>query len=117
MCRQGVTVMIDNPLVLFRRFLDNELEKFLPVIRGWNKKAFTRKAKISLIDLFRQMIFRQNVTQFSEVMKYYNSMNRNSPVNEKSFFLARRKINPDAVRLMSDEFIASVYDNYDSSID
>ena len=109
--------MIDNPLVLFRRFLDNELEKFLLVIRGWNKKAFTRKSKISLIDLFRQMIFRQNVTQFSEVMKYYNSMNRNSPVNEKSFFLARRKINPDAVRLMSDEFIASVYDNYDSSID
>ena len=43
-------------------------------------------------------------------------MNRNSPVNEKSFFLARRKINPDAVRQMSDDFIAEVYDDYDSSI-
>ena len=108
--------MIADIIPRFCRFLDNKLDYFLPAIRGWNKKAFTRKSKIRLIDLFRQMICRQNVSQFSEVVKYYNSMNRNSPVNEKSFFLARRKINPDAVRQMSDEFIAEVYDDCDSSI-
>lgn len=100
----------------FCHFLDNKLDDFLPAIRGWNKKAFTRKSKIHLVDLFRQMICRQNVSQFSEVVKYYNSMNSNSPVNEKSFFLARRKINPDAVRQMSDEFVAEIYDDCDSSI-
>ena len=37
------------------------------------------------------------------------------PVTEKGFFMARKKINPEAIGTMSNEFIANVYDNYPSS--
>ena len=38
------------------------------------------------------------------------------PVTEKAFFMARRKLNPEAVRVMSNEFISRIYDNYDENI-
>jgi hypothetical protein len=37
-------------------------------------------------------------------------------ITDKGFFTARRKFNPEAVHVMSNEFIANIYDNYDESI-
>jgi len=88
----------------------------MDLIRGDNPAAFTRNSAIMLNDLFLQMLSRKNLTQFSEVMAYYESMNKPMPATEKAFFMARRKINPEAVRVMSNEFIANIYDNYDDSI-
>ena len=108
--------MIKNPVHLLEQYLKDALPYHMELIRGDNPAAFTRNSAITLSDLFLQMLNRKNLTQFSEVMAYYESMNRSMPVTEKAFFMARRKINPEAVRIMSNEFIANVYDNYDDSI-
>lgn len=108
--------MMDNAVQLLQKYLKNDLPYHMDLIRGDNPAAFTRNSAIMLNDLFLQMLSRKNLTQFSEVMAYYESMNKPMPATEKAFFMARRKINPEAVRVMSNEFIANIYDNYDDSI-
>jgi hypothetical protein len=108
--------MIDNAVQLLQQYMKNDLPYHMDLIRADNPAAFTRNSAITLSDLFLQMLSRKNLTQFSEVMAYYESMNKPMPATEKAFFMARRKINPEAVRVMSNEFIANVYDNYDDSI-
>ena len=108
--------MIDNAVQLLQQYMKNDLPYHMDLIRADNPAAFTRNSAITLSDLLLQMLSRKNLTQFSEVMAYYESMNKPMPATEKAFFMARRKINPEAVRVMSNEFIANVYDNYDDSI-
>jgi len=108
--------MIDHPSQLLKRYLQEDFPCLMDLIRGCNPAAFTRNRTITAADLLLQMLNRKNMTQFSEVMAYYDSMNKNMPVTEKAFFIARRKFNPQAVRFMSNEFISKVYDNYDDSI-
>ncbi len=108
--------MISNPLRLLDQYLKADLHCHIDLIRGDNPSSFTRQRVISIQDLLLQMLTRKNRTQFSEVMAYYDSMNRSIPVTEKAFFMARKKFNPEAVRVMSNEFIAKVYDDNDDSI-
>lgn len=108
--------MVSNPLRLLDQYLKDDLHCHIDLIKGDNPASFTRKRIISIQDLLLQMLTRKNRTQFSEVMAYYDSMNKSMPVTEKAFFTARKKFNPEAVRVMSNEFIAKVYDDYDDSI-
>lgn len=108
--------MVSNPLRLLDQYMKDDLNCHIDLIKGDNPASFTRKRIISIQDLLLQMLTRKNRTQFSEVMAYYDSMNKSMPVTEKAFFTARKKFNPEAVRVMSNEFIAKVYDDYDDSI-
>lgn len=108
--------MISDPIRLLDQYLKDDLHCHIDLIRGDNPASFTRKRIISIQDPLLQMLTRKNKTQFSEVMAYYDSMNKSMPVTEKAFFMARKKFNPEAVRVMSNEFIAKVYDDYDDSI-
>lgn len=108
--------MVSNPLRLLDQYMKDDLHCHIDLIKGDNPASFTRKRIISIQDLLLQMLTRKNRTQFSEVMAYYDSMNKSMPVTEKAFFTARKKFNPEAVRVMSNEFIAKVYDDYDDSI-
>lgn len=108
--------MLSNPLRLLDQYLKADLHCHIDLIRGDNPSSFTRQRVISIQDLLLQMLTRKNRTQFSEVMAYYDSMNKSMPVTEKAFFTARKKFNPEAVRVMSNEYIAKIYDDYDDSI-
>ena len=81
------------------------------LIRGDNPAAFTGKCTVSVNDLILQMLNRKTRTQFSEVTAYSFSMKKEMPVTEKAFFLAGKKCNPEAVRVMSNEYIERIYDD------
>ena len=110
--------MLDNPIRLLKRYLNQDLPYHLDLIRGSHPGYFTRKSIISVKDILQQMLNRKNQTQDAELKSYYSSMNIDKPpVTDKGFFNARKKFNPEAVRVMSNEYIARIYDNYDDSID
>ena len=110
--------MLDNPIRLLKRYLNQDLPYHLDLIRGSHPEYFTRKSIISVKDILQQMLNRKNQTQDAELKSYYSSMNIDKPpVTDKGFFNARKKFNPEAVRVMSNEYIARIYDNYDDSID
>lgn len=108
--------MISNPIKLLDEYLKDNLQYHLTLIRGNSPASFTRKRIISIKDLLLQMLSRKNRSQYSEVMAYYDSMNKSIPVTEKAFFTARKKFNPEAVRVMSNEYISKIYDDHDGSI-
>lgn len=108
--------MISNPISLLSQYLKDDLPCHISLIRGDHLASFTRKRIISPQDLLLQMISRKNRSQYSEVLAYYDSMNKSMPVTEKAFFTARKKFNPEAVRVMSNEYIAKIYDDHDDSI-
>jgi len=110
--------MLDNPVVLLEEYLNQDLAFHLDLIRGGHPEYFTRKGIISVKDILQQMLSRKNLTQDAELKVYYSSMNYdNPPVTDKGFFTARKKFNPEAVHVMSNEYIARIYDSYDDSID
>lgn len=116
--RRGGMSMLDNPIMLLEEYLDQDLAFHMDLIRGSHPEHFTRKGIISPRDLLQQMLSRKNLAQDAELKVYYSSMNiDNPPVTDKGFFTARKKFNPEAVRAMSGEYIARIYDNYDDSID
>lgn len=49
-------------------------------------------------------------------MDYYQDLGKKQPVTETAFYLARKKFNPQAMRIMSNEFIANYYDNEAESL-
>lgn len=44
-------------------------------------------------------------------MNFYDDLNKKQMITETGFYLARKKFNPDALHVMSNEFIANFYDN------
>ena len=105
--------MLDDPIRIFRAYYQEALVFHRDLIRGNNPKAFTRHRILSLSDLLLQMLNRQGKTQWTEVEEYFDFM---APVSDKGFFQARMKFNPEAIRVMADEYIANIYDNYDDSM-
>ncbi len=83
----------------------------LDLIRGDDPHSFTRKRHISVIDLIYQMLNRKGGSQWSDVMDYYQDLGKKQLVTETAFYLARKRVNPQAMRIMSNEFIANYYDN------
>lgn len=99
-------------------FKDYALESsvyYLDTIRGNHPKSFTRYRHISVIDLIYQMLDRKGGSQWSDIMGFYDDLGRKQEVTETAFYLARKKFNPEAMRLMSNEFIANFYDNENDS--
>lgn len=105
--------MLDDAIRIFQAYFPEALEYNKNLIRGDDPTAFTRHRKLSLQDLLLQMLSRKGLTQWAEVEDFYNHM---PEVSEKGFFQARMKFNPEAIRVMSNEFIANIYDNYDDSL-
>lgn len=83
------------------------------LIRGNNQKAFTRMRKVSAQDLIYQMLTRRGRTQWSELMDFYDVKKSDKRISETGFYLARKKFNPEAIRVMCNEFTANSYDNHD----
>lgn len=84
---------------------------YLNLIRGDNPASFTRNRNISIIDLILQMLDRKGGSQWSDIMEFYDDLGKKQNVTETAFYLARKKFNPEAMRVMSNEFIANFFDN------
>lgn len=98
--------------------MDNYFEEgvgfFHDLIVGSHPTSFSRRRKLSKKDLLLQMIGRHGKTQWAEVLDFCD--HRNMTITDKGFFMARMKFNPEAVRIMADDFIAGIYDNYEDSM-
>ena len=105
--------MLDDPILIFQKYYSEALVFYIDLIRGDNPAAFTRHRILSPSDILLQVLNRQGKTQWAEVEEYFNFM---STVSEKGFFQARMKFNPEAIRVMANEYIANIYDNYDDSL-
>ena len=95
----------------FSLYLQEALVYHLDLIRGDNPNAFTRMRKISVQDLVLQMLTRRGQSQWGELMDFYGAQNKNVDITENGFYYARKKLNPEAIRVMSNEFISNVYDS------
>lgn len=111
-----VTIMLDDPIRILQAHIPEAVSYYMDLIRGGEPSAFTRYRKILCHDLLIQMLNRQGKTQWTEVKEYYGFMNSTVNVTDKGFFQARMKFNPEAVRVIANEYIANIYDNYDDSL-
>ena len=97
----------------FMDYLPDAIDYHMDVIRGDNPNAFTRHYKVTVQDLVLQSLTRRGQSQWGELMDFYESQNKNIDITENGFYYARKKMNPEAIRIMSNEFIANLYDSDD----
>lgn len=100
----------------FNDYLPDAVKHYIDMIRNNNPNAFTRHRKITVCDLISQMLTRRGRSQWSELMDFYNTKNEIKDISETGFYLARKKFNPEAIRVMCNEFCANSYDKYDERI-
>lgn len=103
--------MVDSAIHVIHDYLPDASQHFLELIKGDNPNAFTRMRELSVLDIIYQMFDRKGCSQWSDIMNFYDDINRKQTVTETGFYLARKKFNPEALRVMSNEFIANFYDD------
>ena len=106
--------MLDNSIAILDNYIWEEIVHHHDLITHSNPKFFSRKRKVTEYDLLCQMLGRRGLTQWAEIQEFCDL--NNIMITDKGFCMARKKFNPEAVHVMSNEFIANIYDNYDDSI-
>lgn len=107
--------MLDEPIKLCHDYIHDASTFYLDLIRDSSPTSFTRHRIISTTDIIYQVFDRKGGSQWSDIMKFYDDLNQNDRVSETAFYNARKKFNPEVFRIMGNEFIADIYDNYDDS--
>lgn len=103
--------MVDSAIHAMHDYLPDASLYYLELIKGDHPNSFTRLREISILDIIYQMFDRKGCSQWSDIMSFYDDINKKQTVTETGFYLARKKFNPEALRVMSNEFIANFYDN------
>lgn len=103
--------MVDSAIHAVHDYLPDASLHFLESIKGNNPDSFTRLRKLSVLDIIYQMFDRKGCSQWSDIMNFYDDLNKKQMITETGFYLARKKYNPEALHVMSNEFIANFYDN------
>lgn len=109
--------MKDKVYNRMRDFLEEACSIYIDDIRGTNTSAFTRLRKVSPDMLLLQMLSQKGITQSMELNDFYDAIDKDMDISVPGFFKARMKFNPEAIRLMSNDFITEIYDEeYDSLV-
>lgn len=108
-------MMNDKPLFTLFHSILSDIPFYLDLIRGDHPTSFTRHRKIQISDLIYQMLTRRGQSQWSELMEFYDHSGKTKEITEQGFYLARKKLNPEAIRVMGNNYIANYYDNEDDS--
>lgn len=105
-----------NTISEIKDYLNNNFNLHIDLIRGNNANAFTRNRKVGPFPLFLQMFAQKGKTQYSELIDFYKDINKPLDISTVGFYKARMNFNPEAIRVMSNEFIYSHYKNYSDSL-
>lgn len=105
-----------NTLEYTREFLEEFTAIYFNDICEGNPSAFSRFRKISPLHLQLQMFNQKGKTQFSKLTDFYKEMNMDLNISTVGFYKARMKFNPNAIKLMSKDFIANIYDKENESM-
>lgn len=108
--------MLDEPVIILDDYLREAVSYHMDLIRGDNPSAFTRIRKITPHQILCQALGRKPITQDGNLDDFYDVMKKERDITEVGFFKARCKFNPEAIRVMSNEYVSNIYDNYDDSI-
>lgn len=111
-----VAAMLDDPISVLRNYLPEALDYYADLIRNGVQTAYTRIRKVTRSELLYQMLTRKGQSQWGELMDFYDSVGKPKDISEQGFYAARLKFNPEAVRVMSNEYIAKIYDDNDDSM-
>lgn len=107
--------MKDKLFHFIKDFIDEAPNIYIADIRGESLNAFTRNRKIKLSDLILQMFAQKGKGQKSELLNFYNDINKPLDVSQVGFYNARMKFNPNAIKLMLKDFISDIYDRENES--
>ncbi len=75
------------------------------------KSDFTRQRKISIQDLFLQMIANKGRAQKNELHEYYSEVKASMDVSATAFYNARMKFNPEALLAIMQDLTKEEYEN------
>ena len=101
-----------NTISEIGNFLYSNFDSYLDNVRGDNPNVFTRNRKVGPLPLLLQMFTQKGKTQFSELVDYYKEIDKPLDISTVGFYKARMNFNPEAIKLMSNDFIYQHYENY-----
>lgn len=103
-------------MLSFQEFIEEAQCIYLEDIREGNPTAFTRKRKITPLDLMLQMFTQKGRSQFSELLNFYADQRKPLDISTVAFYKARMKYNPKAIKLMMGDYMSMVYEKNDESL-
>lgn len=105
-----------NTLSEIGNFLNSNFNSYIDNIRGDNPNTFTRNRKVGPLPLLLQMFAQKGKTQFSELIDYYKEIDKPLDISTVGFYKARMNFNPEAIKLMSNDFICQHYENFGETL-
>ncbi len=111
-----VVYMKDNIETKFLNFIPALNDYYINDIKI-NDSCFTRNRKTNPCMLLLQMFSQKGQTQHSELLNFYKDIDKPLDISTVGFYKARMNFNPEAIKLMSNDFIyQKMYDDEDESI-
>ncbi len=83
---------------------------YIETIRS-KRSDFTRLRKVSLHDLFLQMVANKGKSQKNELYDYYSEVKASMDVSATAFYNARMKFNPEALLTIMQDLTKEEYEN------
>ena len=77
------------------------------MIRGDDTSAFTRKRKVSTLQIVMQTLTQRGKTQRCEIRELSKSLGKNwvKDITDVGFYKARMKFNPNAMKAIADAYL------------
>ncbi|MCH4890334.1 IS4 family transposase [Acidaminobacter sp. JC074] len=72
---------------------------------------FTRTRKVTVEDLFLQMVASKGTAQKNEIHNFYKDVNKDMDISQTAFFNARMKFNPEALVTIMQDLTIEEYEN------
>lgn len=111
-----VLFMKVNVFSYVKDFIDESSSIYIDDIRGDNPTAFTRSRILNPYILLLQMFNNKGTTQDSELRDLFKTMQSSVKTSAVAFYNARMKFYPEALKLMSKDFISEIYDRENESM-
>ena len=100
----------------FKAYIEEGQVIYLEDIREGNPQAFTRRRKTTPYTLMLQMFAQKGQSQFSELLNFYEGLDRPLDISTVGFYKARMNYNPNAIKLMMTDYLSMIYENEDASL-
>ena len=84
--------MVDSAIHAVHDYLPDASLHFLELIKGDNPDSFTRLRKLSVLDIIYQMFDRKGCSQWSDIMNFYDDLNKKQTNNRNWLLPCQKKI-------------------------
>lgn len=90
-----------------KEFIIEKNNSMIDMIRGDDTSAFTRKRKVSTLQIVMQTLTQRGKTQRCEIRELSKSLGKNwvKDITDVGFYKARMKFNPNAMKAIADAYL------------